>query len=308
MRRLVFALPIALFLVSLFALLLPKLAGVDVASATLRARYGDLEPDPVAAAALRTELGLNDSLPRQYVRFVVDAVHGDLGTSFVSSRPVSPAVWAAARVSGLLLALTMAVSVVGGVFLGVLAAWRRGQWFDRVISATSTLASASPAHVLGPLLVLLFAVTWRLFPSGGWGETNTLVLPVFVLSAFPLSAITQVVRSEMVEALQMPFIRTARAKGLASRHIARHAFAVSRQGLIATTSVMIAGLFGGAIVVENVFSIPGLGRLVLEASRTSDLPMLRGGLLVGVTAAITVGFVADVVAGLADPRVRHGGR
>ena len=305
MRRLLFALPIALFLVSICVLLLPKWTGQDVASATLRARYGDLEPDAGATEALRKELGLDASLQRQYARFVTRALRGDLGTSFVSGRPVAPALWSAARASGTLLAITLAISTLGGVGFGMLAALHRGKWVDRIVTSISTLASASPEHVLGPLMVLLFAVMWRLFPSGGWGRPSTLFLPVFVLATFPFAAVTQVVRAEMIEALQMPFVRTAKAKGLAPHHIVRHAFAVSRQGLIATTSVMVSGLLGGAFIVENVFSIPGLGRLVLEASRASDLPMLQGGLLVGVAVAITVGFIADFVAGLADPRIRR---
>ena len=305
MRRLFFALPIALLLVSVFVLLLPKLTEIDVASATLRARYGDLEPDPAATAALRKELGLDAPLIKQYARFVSKAARGDFGVSFVSSRAVAPSVWSAARASGTLLAITMAVSILGGIALGAVAAARQGMWIDRVATGLSTLASASPEHVLGPILVLLFAVMWRVLPSGGWGSLESKVLPVVVLATFPFSAIVQIVRSEMVEALQMPFIRTAVAKGLSRRRVLRHAFAVSRQGLIATSSVMVAGLLGGAVVVENVFSIPGLGRLILEASRTSDLPMLQAGLLVGVTAAITIGMVADLVAGLCDPRVRR---
>lgn len=302
--RLAVTLPVGAVALSLLAFSLPTLAGQDPAATVLRSRYVEPSPDPETLSALRVELGLDQAAPLRFLRFLRDAISGEFGLSFTSRLPVWPTARQAFIVSLQLVLPTVVVAIVVGVALGILASVRRGRT-SRVITAFCALGASLPSHVLGPLSVLVLGIWLRLLPTGGWGTWKTAVQPVLVLAVAPTVLIAEITRTEMEAALRQPFIRTAVSKGLGRVAVVRHAFAVSRHGVIAIGSIMTAGLLSGAVLVETIFTVPGLGRYLVEAVRNGDLPALQCGLLVASAFALVIGAVADGVSVLADPRMRN---
>jgi peptide/nickel transport system permease protein len=303
LRRLFLSVPMALIALGALAFSLPALSGVDPAAATLRARFAEPATDPETLAKVRQELGLDDGVWTRFARFLVDAAQGDFGLSFVSRLPVGPLAWRAFVVSLQLLVPTVVLAVVVGVALGATASMATGL-LRRVCTALCVMGAAVPYHVLGPLSVLVFGVWLQVMPTGGWGTLRHVVLPVLVLAIAPAITIAEVVRAEMIQALHANFIRTARAKGLSRFRIFRHAFAVSRHGALALAGVMTGGLLSGAVVVETIFSVPGLGRFIVEAVRAADLTSLQAGLLLAGSFAVMVGALFEALAVLLDPRLR----
>ena len=299
--------PVLLLAFSFFAFMLPELQGVDQARATLLARSQDAEPDEETLAAISAELGLDDPLPVRYWNYLTDAVTGDLGESNVSRSPVWPQVWRATIVSGTVVALAIGSAVVIASVLGVVAAANENRWPDRVITGVSRILVAVPVHVLTPLLVYVAALRFDLVPTSGWGRPEHVVLPVVALAIAPIALFSQVVRSEMLDTLDQPYIRTALAKGLPWRRVVwLHAARVSLVGVLTLGSLFVAGLLGGAVIAEVILGVPGLGRLLHTAVTSSDVPMFQGGLLVAVAAGIGVGLLSDGLSALLSPPEREG--
>ncbi len=301
------SLPIGSVSVALLAFNLPGLAGIDPAAATLRTRYADPNPDPVTLARLREELGLDEPALLRFGRFLGSAVRGDFGLSFSTRLPVGKTAWDAFAVSAQLVLATVALSAIIGLLLGVVGGGTSGR-LSHAISTICAIGAALPAHTVGPLTTLLFGVWLRLLPTGGWGSFREGLLPIAVLAIGPTVTIAEVVRTEMVAAMKQPFIRTAVSKGLSTRGIWRHGFAVSRHGLLAIVGVMTAGLLSGAVLVETLFSVPGLGRYLVDATRAGDVPALQCGLLMAAVFSLLVGTGIEFVAQLADPRQRRRAR
>lgn len=306
-RRLGVTLPVGTLALSLLAFNLPTLSGVDPAAATLRARYSDPNPDPKTIAALRGELGLDAHAVTRFAKFVADALRGDFGLSYTSRLPVGPTARNAFVVSLQMIVPAVIFAILIGTMLGTLAAVRRGR-LGKAIGGACALAASLPAHVFGPLCVLVFGLWLGLLPTGGWGSLSNAVLPMIVLATGPAAAIAEVTRTEMLSALGEPFVRTARSKGLSRLGIARHAFSVSRLGVLAIGSVTLAGLLSGAVLVETVFSVPGLGRFLVDAVRSGDIPALQCGLLFASIFTLLIGTASDAIAVLADPRLRSHSR
>lgn len=304
LRRLAAA-PFVLLALSLFIFLLPEITGTDVARATLRARVAEADPDPQTLQAIRQELKLDAPLMSRYASFTLHALRGDLGYSYTSRQPVKPTVLKATKVSATLAALSILLAVVMAVPLGLLAAAKQGSWFDRLLNTTSRMVISVPMHVLAPLLILIFAVHLRLLPTGGWMSAKHMVLPVLATALMPMGLLAQLVRSETIEALGQAFIRTARAKGLSPWRVLWHAGRVSLTGTLAVGSTFLAGLIGGSVVTEVIFTIPGMGSLLYDAVTNLDLPLLQGGLLVTVVVGLSVGLLSDIAAVLIDPRIRY---
>lgn len=293
------SLPLVLLAFSFLAFLLPDLQGVDQARATLFARSQEAEPTEEAIAAISDELGLDDPLVVRYGRYVGGIVTGDFGDSNVSRTPVWPQVWKATLVSATVVSLAMGTAVALAALLGVVAAATENRWPDRIITALSRVLVAVPIHVLTPALVYLMALRFDLVPTSGWGSREHLVLPVIALALSPTALFSQVVRSEMLDTLEQPYIRTALAKGLPWRRVVVvHAARVSLVGVLTLGSLFVAGLLGGAVIAEVILGIPGLGRLLHTATINSDVPMFQGGLIVAVAAGIAIGLVSDLLSGL----------
>lgn len=304
LRRLL-PLPMVVLAASLLVFLLPRLAGIDTARSVVRSRVAEAEPDPEVAARIIRELGLDRPWAEQFLRWLGRALTGDLGLSFATRSAIAPQLGAALEVSSLLALLALLLAGLVGIPAGVGAARRPGGALDRVVTGVSVLGVAVPEFILAPLLVLVLAIAVPLLPATGWGAPLQAVLPVLTLAAFPTALAAQLTRAETLDALGRPHIPVARAKGLTERRVLwKHAARLALTGVTALSGLFFAGLIGGAVVVEVVFGIPGLGRLLYDAVIAQDLPMVQAGLLAIVVIAVLASVATELVALAMDPVAR----
>jgi peptide/nickel transport system permease protein len=254
---------------------------------------------------LRRELGLDRSLPEQYVRFLLGALQGDLGNSMRGRSPVLelileqfPATLELA-VAGLMVALAM------GVPLGLLAAVRVNTWVDAVAMSISYVGASMPVYFLGLVLILFFAFDLRWFPSAGRDGWNSLVLPALTLGFVSAGLIGRLVRSSMVEVLGEDYVRTSRAKGLReSVVLTRHALRNALIPVVTIVGLQFGGMLAGAVITETVFSRPGIGRMTVSAIQAKDYPLVQGCVLFLALVYLSVNLMVDIVYGVIDPRIR----
>jgi len=265
---------------------------------------------PEAVTALRRELGVDRPLPEQFASYLLGALRLDLGQSLALRAPVARLVADALPHT---VALTFGGTLVAaaiGVPFGTVAALRRGTWLDYVASTGALLGVSVPVFVWGLLLLLLFSLHWPLFPTAGAGSSpvealRALVLPSIATGVFLAGVVSRISRASVLQMLAQDYARTARAKGLAEpavigRHVLRNAIIP----ILAVIGLNIGTLLSGAVVVETVFTRPGIGRLALEAILARDYPVIQGVILVSVFAVVVLNLVIDLLYGLADPRVR----
>ncbi|QJY47695.1 ABC transporter permease [Pseudonocardia broussonetiae] len=307
-RRLL-PLPAVLLGVSALVFLLPRASGLDTTRTVLRSRLADSVPDPAAAERVTRELGLDGPLWQQYLLWLGGALRGDLGLSFSTRTAVVPQLGAALGVSALLTAGALLLAGLVGVPAGVAAARRPGGPVDRAVTGLSVLGAAVPEFILAPLLVLVFAVALPLLPAAGWDGPGAAVLPVVTLALFPAALAAQLTRAETADVLGALHIAAARAKGLSERRVLWvHAGRRSLTSVTALSGVFFAGLLGGSVVVEVVFAVPGLGRLLYDAVLAQDLPVVQGGLLVLVMIAVLTTVGTELVQLAVDPLARRAAR
>ncbi|MEJ8279744.1 ABC transporter permease [Pseudonocardia spirodelae] len=303
-RRLL-ALPLVAVAAAVLVFLLPRFSGQDTALAIMRSRTGEADPDPAVQAALRAEYGLDGSWWDQFTGWAGAVLRGDLGISWTSRTPVTDLLLPALGVSLTLSVAALVLAALVGVPLGVHAARRPGGRLDRVLGAGSVLGVAIPEFVLGTALVLAFAVTVPVLPATGWGAPAQAVLPVVTLAAFPAALATQLVRAETVDALGRPHVVVARSKGLSDRRVLwRHGGRLALTSVTSLSGLFLGGLLGGSVVVEVLFAIPGLGRLLYDAVLAQDLPVVQAGLLTVVLVAAVAGIAAELAALALDPVAR----
>ena len=262
---------------------------------------------------VRERLGLNEPLATRYLKWVGRALHGDLGSSFFNSVEVTDAVMQRLPVTLSLTAVAAAIAIVVGIAAGVAAAVRPGSWVDRLATIGATFGQAVPNFWFGLILVAIFAVNLRWFPATGFtalttsplGWLKSVTLPALALGLSSSAAVARQVRSAMVGVLQQDYIRAARAQGLSSRRVLlRHALTNTMVPVVAVLSFQITVLLGGALIVEQVFAINGLGTLAIAAVRQQDIPMLQGLVLVMVALVVAVQIATDVLYGLLNPKAR----
>jgi peptide/nickel transport system permease protein len=292
--------------ISVIAFLLPRLAPGDPALVLM----SDDATDEIIEQT-REFWGLNKPLYEQYYVFLVRAVHLDLGTSLVTGRSTITTVKDFFPNTLKLALVAWVWSVVVSIPLGVLAALHRNKIPDMVIRLFAMLGRGMPNFWLGIMLILLFAVVWKLLPAFGIGEGfmdqgQHLILPGFVLGSSFMALLVRMVRSEMLEVLNEDYVRTARAKGLTERVVIyRHAL---RNALIPVVTILgleIGGLISGSIITETVFAYPGLGRLTVQSIQGLDYPMVQTLVLVFALIYISASFFVDVLYGYLDPRIRY---
>lgn len=270
-------------------------------------------PDQIAAIEAR--LGLNDPMWLQFVRWAGAALQGDLGTSMVMSRPVGPLVAEALGRSAQLAGVAFVLVATIGVVVGVLSGVKAGGWFDRVALVVTWLSVAMPQFFIAIVLVLLFSGHLGWLPATGYTPISAgvlnwlshLILPVATLVVGLFAHVASLQRASMIEALGASYVRAARAKGLSERKvITRHAL---RNALIPTVTVLtldLGILMGGIVVVETVFSYPGLGRLMITAVEQKDLPVLQASVLTVTVIYAFANLIADLCYLALDPRLRTG--
>jgi peptide/nickel transport system permease protein len=271
---------------------------------------------PETQAALEHKLGFDLPLPVQYWHWASHMLHGDMGNSYEMERPVAPILWDALSRSAILAASAMAVVSVLGVGLGVIAAVWRGRWPDHATSIFTYFGVSLPEFYWGLVFILVFAATFHLLPSSGyaslseglWAFVSHLLLPVATLTLTLLAHVARLTRSSMVEALESLYVKVARARGLPERMvILRYAL---RNALIPSITVLAQDfgfLIGGIVAVETVFAYPGLGRMLVGALERQDLPLMQAAILVLTGVYCLANLTADLLYGVANPRIRYGG-
>lgn len=262
---------------------------------------------------VRERLGMNQPVVVRYFQWLGRAVRGDLGTSFFNSVSVLGAVMQRLPVTLSLTVVSALVAIVIGVFAGIAAALRPRSWIDRLSTLGATFGQAVPNFWFGLILVAIFAVNLRWFPATGftpisaspWEWLRSVILPSIALGTSSSAAIARQVRSAMVGVLQQDYIRAARAQGLSTRRvILKHALTNAMVPVVAVLSFQITVLLGGALIVEQVFAINGLGTLAIGAVRQQDIPMIQGIVLVMVALVVAVQLATDVIYGLLNPKAR----
>jgi peptide/nickel transport system permease protein len=268
-------------------------------------------------AALRREFGLDRSLGEQFLRFLWQAAHGDLGRSLHQRQPVLALILQRVPATLLLAGTAFAASSVLGLLLGIWAASRAHEVPDRVLLMLTALGSAVPVFWSGLLLVLVFSLWLGWFPAqgmtsprghpAGWVDVlHHLVLPAAALALQPLAALSRLMRVGMLEALSEPYVITARAKGLPPHRVAVHAARNALLSVITMIGTSAGALVTGAVLTETVFAWPGMGRLALDATLTRDYPLIMGIVLVGSVGVVIVNLVTDLLYAVVDPRITYG--
>jgi peptide/nickel transport system permease protein len=302
------SLTLVLWLVTVIAFVVIRLAPGDPSAVMLGS-----DATPAAVAEFRARYGLDRPLAMQYVAWLSHVVRADLGTSIYLGRPVTTAILERLPVSLTLTLAAFVIAVVLGLTLGLVAAYWHDTWADRAVSAVAALGLALPSFWLGICLIYLFAVRWPVLPSGGFVEPwvdppaslRHLLLPAFALGYLQSGLIARMTRASMLEALRGDFVRTARSKGVAERRVVvKHALRNALIPILTVTGISLAVLFGGAVVIETVFTLPGVGRLLVNAVVRRDYPVVQGTLLLVAAWYVLVNIAVDVLYTVTDPRVR----
>jgi peptide/nickel transport system permease protein len=300
LRRLAQVVPVALLVATLVFSLIHLIPGDPVALMLGDgARPADLE-------ALRHDLGLDRPLWRQYLHFLGGLVQGDLGTSLHFGRPVGALLGEHFPATLQLALASMTVALLIALPLGILAALHRGRWIDHASRFFALLGVSLPNFWLGPVLILLFAVQWQWLPVSGRDGVLSVVLPAVTLGTALAGLLTRIVRSSVAEELQKPYMVTARAKGVSRRRaVLVHALKNGSIPVVTVMGLQFGALLTGAIITETIFSWPGLGRLVIQAIRLRDYPLIQGGVLLIAVTYVLVNLATDLLYAWLDPRIRH---
>lgn len=253
-------------------------------------------------------LGLDQPVSTQYFIYVGNLFRGDLSRSVINLQPVTALIAQRAGLSAVLGLSALAVSYLIAVPLGMIGAMYQNRWPDQASSTVAMLGMAIPNFFLGVLMVLLFAYYWRLFPVSGYGTWQHLVLPVLTLAAEGVAVSARMVRTAMLEVLRQDFIKVLRAKGLPGWAVIWiHAFKNSLLPTISVFGLRMGWLLSGAVVVEIVFGLPGIGRLLVDSILMRDYPVIQGLTLLLSAFVILSSVLADMLYALADPRIRSSG-
>ena len=270
-------------------------------------------PDNVEA--LRTQMGLDQSLPIRYFTWLSHLFQGDMGQSYSLNKPVLEELGFRLGPTLLLAGAALLIAIIASLLAGVAMAVYQFGWVDRILSIIVVLGISLPAFWLAMMVILLFAVEWMWFPvsgmyhivgDGGLGELfHHLVLPAIVLASVPTAVLSRLTRTTMLETLREDYIQTARAKGIReNRVIFRHALINALLGLVPVIATQVGFLLGGAVYVEMLFQWPGMGRMLVQAVASRDLLLVQGGVLVIATLYVGVNLCADLVQRWIDPRIR----
>lgn len=255
--------------------------------------------------AFRHAMGFDDPLLVQYLRYLGKALTGDFGTSLRFQRPVLELVLERLPATGLLAVAALAWSTLLGFAFGVLAAVRPGGALDVVVRAVALVGQAMPVFWLGLVLILFFAMKWRLLPTSGYGEARHLILPALTLGAYYTSAVTRLVRASLIDVMAEDYIRTARAKGLSTAAVMlRHGLRNALIPVVTVQAMYFAALLGGALVTEIIFAWPGIGRLAVQAIQNRDFPLVQAVVLMAAVVFVLANLLVDLAYVMLNPRVR----
>ncbi|MGJ4917262.1 ABC transporter permease [Bradyrhizobium sp. HKCCYLRH2060] len=308
LRRVLSTLPV-MAIVALFVFSLLYIAPGDPAVVIA----GD-QASPADVERIRANLGLDQPFLVQFGSWVWRLLHFDLGTSIFTNLPVASMIAQRIEPTLSLMMVTLCLTIIIAVPLGVIAAWKAGTWIDRIIMAFAVFGFSVPVFVVGYILAYVFALKFDWLPvqgytplsQGFWPWLQNLILPAVALGCVYIALIARITRAAMLEVLQQDYIRTARAKGLGQGGILFiHALKNAAVPIVTVVGIGIALLIGGAVVTESVFAIPGLGRLTIDAILRRDYPVIQGIVLLFSFVYVLVNLLIDITYTLVDPRIRY---
>jgi peptide/nickel transport system permease protein len=303
LRRLLLLIPVLWGITAVVFLLIHSAPGDPITS------FLGVHPSVEQVAKLRHLLGLDEPLPVQYVLWLSRVVHGDLGTSLLTHQSVADTILQRLPTTLALTLSSMILSALIGIPLGIASAMRRDGVLDNVGRTVAMVGISVPPFLAGLVLIIVFAVQFRLFPPGGsiaqYGPA-ALVLPSIALAIEFAAVIVRFTRASMLDVLDQDYVRTARAKGLSPRRVEYdHAFRNAFLPILTVIGLRTGVLLSGALVTENIFGLPGLGTLLTEAIGLRDYPLILGSVLVTALLFVFVNLVVDLVYVAVDPRVRY---
>lgn len=308
LRRVLVAIP-TLILVSMIVFLLQKLLPGDA----VLTMAGE-ERDPAVLEYLREKYKLNASWPVQYWAWVTNVIQGDLGSSLRTDVPVTQLIAQKLPVTLQLATMAMCFAIVVGVPMGIIAAVRKGTLTEMGANVAALSGMSIPNFWLGIMLIMLVSVKWRLLPASGyvsptedfWLSMKTMLMPALVLSTAIAAYLMRHTRSAMLEALNADYVRTARAKGVSARRVVlRHALRNALMPIVTLVTLLFGELMAGAVLTEQVFTIPGFGKLIVDAVFTRDYAVVQGVVLCVAVGFIVMNLLADILYILVNPRLRH---
>ena len=302
-RRLL-TLPLLLLGISIISFLLLNFAPGDAAEITLMRQNGGEAPSHEAIQVLRQDLGLNDALPIRYGRWAYAAVRGDLGESYRTGGSIATELFHRLPATLLLAATALALAVLAGIPLGVMAAVKRGTWLDSVCRVLALVGAAVPSYVMAPALMLLFAVKLHWLPAVGYGSLENLILPAVALSFGTMAQLMRLTRASLLEVLSQDYMRTARAKGLSDTTVVwRHGLKNALLPVITVLGTSMGYLLSGAVIIETIFGWPGIGQFVVTGISQRDYPVVQGFVLYVAVIFLFVNLAVDVSYRFLDPRL-----
>jgi peptide/nickel transport system permease protein len=261
--------------------------------------------DDATITRIRDQMGLNDPLPAQYLRFLRNAVTGDFGNSYFQKKPVMELIMKAFAVTGKLAVWVLLFAITLGILMGTLAAVFHGRVIDRIIMMVSTLGMAAPSFWLAIILQLIFGLTLKWLPISGLRQANAYIMPSVALGMIYAASLARLTRTNMLDAMNQDYIRTARAKGVGEVMIVmKHAFKNAAIPILTYLGTLIKSVLGGSVLVETIFSINGLGRLLVEAIIKRDVPIIQGVTVYIASVFVIANLIIDLTYGLFDPRIR----
>ncbi|MEI9414042.1 ABC transporter permease [Mesorhizobium sp. Cs1321R2N1] len=308
LRRMVSTIAV-MAMVGIFVFLLLRLAPGDPA-ATIA---GDLAT-PEMIAGIREQLGLTEPLPVQFVHWALSIIRGDFGTSIFTGRPVLDLIAQRLEATISVSFLTLLLSVTVGMIFGILAAWRAGSFVDRVLTAFAALGFSVPVFVVGYFLIYCFAMSLHWLPVQGYVPVGQgigpwfvrLILPTLALSVPYVAYFARITRASMLEVLSEDYMRTAAAKGASSyAMLFHHALKNAGVPILTVIGMSFAYLVSGVVIIETVFNIPGVGRLVVDAINNRDYPIIQGVLILVSGLYVLINLAVDLAYTLIDPRIRY---
>jgi peptide/nickel transport system permease protein len=306
-RRILSAIPV-LLVVSLMTFVIMWLVPGDVS-----AEIGGTDATPEQIQQIREQLGIDRPLIERAANWYGNLLRGDLGHSYLLNRSVVDAVIERVPITLSLAGLALFMATIIGTLLGVFAAVRHNTWFDQGAMVAALVGLSIPDFWFGLVLIILFGVTLGWLPTGGFvpitedfaGWVRCMTLPALTLAFTQMGVIARMTRSSMLDVLDQDFIRTARAKGMRSKAVIfKHALRNALVPIVTVVGVTAGVLLSGAVVIETVFSLPGVGRLIVGSIQRRDFPVIQGGLLVTAAIFVFVNIVVDMLYGWLDPRVR----
>ena len=309
-KKLLTLIPV-LLAVSLLTYLLLSLLPGDPALLVLGGQAGSAE----TIAAVRAELGLDRALPLRYLSWLWAALQGDLGTSYITRQEVTGAILERLPVTLEIMGLSLLMALVIAIPLGVFSAYRVGGRFDKSVTVATFGLLAMPNFIFALILILVFSVGLGLFPATGWSRLSdglldnlrAAFLPALALAVSNIAVFTRLLRTDMIATLQEDHVTLARAKGLpTSRILFRHALRPSSFSLLTVAGLQVGTLLSGAVIIETIFALPGVGRLLFDAINSRDLLMVQGVVLLLAVTYVLVNFVVDLLYTFLDPRIRSG--